>query len=64
MFTCLVPSVMRKTHDRRHHVDNQVELFEDLPSPLSVPSELPMWSIEFTNYDQSKLPSSPLQALI
>jgi len=62
---CLVSSVMRKTHDWRHHVDSLVELFkEDLPSPLSVPSELHMWSIKFTNCCQSKLPSSPLQALI
>ena len=65
MGLCLVPSVMRKTHDWRHHVDSLVELFkEDLPSPLSVPSELHTWSIKFTNWDQSTVPSSPLQALI
>jgi len=41
-----------------------VELFKaDLPSP-SVASELRTWSIKFTNCDQTKLPSSPLQALI
>jgi len=36
---CLVPSVMRKTHELRHHVDSLVELFkEGLPSPLLVSS--------------------------
>jgi len=61
---CLVPSVVRKTHDWRHHVDSLVELFkEDLPSPLSLSSELHICSIKFTNCDQSKLPSIPLQAL-
>jgi len=62
---CLVPSVMRKTHDWRHHVESLVELLkEDLSSSLSIPLELYISSTKFTNCDQSKLPSSPLQALI
>jgi len=62
---CLVPSALRKTHNWGHHVDSLVELFNEyLPSPLSLPSDLHMWSIKFTNCDQSKLPSSPPQALI
>jgi len=56
---------MSKTHDWRHHVDSLVELFkEDLPSALSLPSELHVWSVKFTNCDQSKLSSSLLEALI
>jgi len=57
--------MLSKTNDWRHHVDSLVELFkEDLPSPLSAPSELHMWSFMFTNCDQSMPPNSPLQALI
>ena len=61
---CLVPSVMLKKENWKSNVELLSSLYQsDLPSPLSLATELHCWNHKFLHWEPSKLPDSLIQAL-
>ena len=61
---CLVPSVISKRDDWQTNVKSLASLYHsDLPSPLSLQTELHCWKSKFMRFEPDQSPDSPICAL-